>query len=466
MKDTRQKSRRDFLKTTTAGATGIMLGGASIKSASASSGGSWVDGMQINPAIDNLRVVCAHDPAMVVSGWGVNAPIYANMDKMAMALAQKATPDEAWATIFQKPAGKAWADVKVAMKASYAVVQCPYKIIEELHKLGVPYANFMYFDCNTSGVNCGGAKADGSPTWPLQPGVKGSGPAKGSQDFMHGLKLAPVPYKGAMVNMNCAADLVDNIYDIFITTGNDRDHGDAVGGATLTCKSLYGVYNAIDSMPYLHGAIGQTPDGITGMLSLIKSSAILGPNPPFSAANPPRMQLSILDSGAASGRLLMGTLAPLVDYLCITKIRGPIEGKVFNANVVKRFYQDFGYTDTQLANVDLVDALTWKPGQTGAGPSLRRQESLRLQFIVSAPSFKLSMLDLDLPLCETIPMAVSILDSRGRVVRELTPKKESGMMVVWDGRAQSGMHVPAGMYVVKVINGNISKSGSVLLVPR
>jgi len=58
------------------------------------------------------------------------------MDKMAMALAQKATANEAWATIFRKPAAKTWANVKVAIKApgSFATVN---KICKELNRLGV-----------------------------------------------------------------------------------------------------------------------------------------------------------------------------------------------------------------------------------------------------------------------------------------------------------------------------------------
>jgi hypothetical protein len=114
MKDSIQEGRRNFLKTSVAGATGLMVGGISVKKASASSGGAWVDGMQINPAIDNKRVVCAHDTSLRNSDGSANkAVVEADLDKMAIALAQKPTATEAWAAILRKPASKAWSDVEI-----------------------------------------------------------------------------------------------------------------------------------------------------------------------------------------------------------------------------------------------------------------------------------------------------------------------------------------------------------------
>ena len=44
--------------------------------------------------------------------------IQANIDNMAMNLAQKGSAKEAWATIFQKPDSKEWSEVKVAIKVN------------------------------------------------------------------------------------------------------------------------------------------------------------------------------------------------------------------------------------------------------------------------------------------------------------------------------------------------------------
>jgi len=85
--------------------------------------------MQINPAIDNKRVICCHDTNMLTgnptngSFTGQNDAVNANlvvsnMDQMAMQLAQKTAAADAWSTIFQKPASKTWADTKVAIKTN------------------------------------------------------------------------------------------------------------------------------------------------------------------------------------------------------------------------------------------------------------------------------------------------------------------------------------------------------------
>ena len=58
--------RRDFLKTAAAGAAGAMgLGALKFDKLLAQSAGGWVSGMQVNPAIDNKRVVCCHDANML-----------------------------------------------------------------------------------------------------------------------------------------------------------------------------------------------------------------------------------------------------------------------------------------------------------------------------------------------------------------------------------------------------------------
>ena len=119
------KTRRDFLKTSM-GAAAAALVTNTIDAAQLSRPKARI----INPAIDNLRVVCCHDPDMVTGNptiyttiSGQNEPVVvekvqANLDLMAMELAEEPTPQDAWAAIFQKPSSKDWADVKVAIKAN------------------------------------------------------------------------------------------------------------------------------------------------------------------------------------------------------------------------------------------------------------------------------------------------------------------------------------------------------------
>jgi len=46
------------------------------------------------------------------------AVVAANLDEMAMQLAQKTTATEAWSTIFRIASGKAWSAARVAMKTN------------------------------------------------------------------------------------------------------------------------------------------------------------------------------------------------------------------------------------------------------------------------------------------------------------------------------------------------------------
>ena len=169
--------RRKFLKTSALGAAGAVVSGLTPKKTIAGpvdllAKTAWEDGMQINPAIDNLRVVFCHDSTMVSgdpANWemeGQNAPVNTekvqeNMDKMAVALAglEVTDPDDlaanaaaAWTVIFQKP-GKEWSAVNVAIKINPSPNNWPRlavidKVFRELNKLGVEYGNMTLFDQN------------------------------------------------------------------------------------------------------------------------------------------------------------------------------------------------------------------------------------------------------------------------------------------------------------------------------
>jgi len=120
MADNSQQKRRDFLKTAAMGAAGAVgLTALKFDGANAQATGGWVNGMQINPAIDNKRVICCHDTTMLTAtpantSWAnQNANVDAkrvgdNLDQMAMLLTGKTTAAAAWSTIFQlaaKPRG-------------------------------------------------------------------------------------------------------------------------------------------------------------------------------------------------------------------------------------------------------------------------------------------------------------------------------------------------------------------------
>lgn len=458
MKDPIQKSRRNFLKTSVAGATGLMVGGVSVKKASASNGGAWVDGMQINPAINNLRVVCAYDQALSsADGGSNNTLVEQHLDKMAMALAQKPTAAEAWATILRKPANKAWSDVVVGIKAvgmKYTVT----KLTKVLTALGVNVAqNAYYFD----GFSC----VYFLPDAPMQfSSEAGQGTSLNGQprDKLHGIIAAPVPYPaGSTSSWPCVADVANGRMDIMITLQRAESHGDNFGGLSSACKTHYGTFLGASIGAPLHGGSGH--DGTTGMFAIQKSQAILG-------GTPPRQQLVIMDyihadSNFTPCKLLMGTFAPIVDYLTIMKIRKGTMGMNPTMTTVNRYYSDFGYTAADVANLDFVDALSYVPSGTDRQPP--QQMSSRLQLSVSNPAFKAATVNYDIPFGDHKVVSVDIFDQRGRLVRELNTRWETGSMTIaWDGKAESGVRLPAGGYIAKVKSGSTSDAGTIMLMPR
>jgi hypothetical protein len=112
-----------FLKVATVGVTGLALVRANRALAAWPASGT----MDINPDISNMRVVACKDTAMI-TGTPTSmtfenenvvidsARVHANMDAMAMQLADKGTVDEAWKTIFRS--SKAWSSTRVAIKVN------------------------------------------------------------------------------------------------------------------------------------------------------------------------------------------------------------------------------------------------------------------------------------------------------------------------------------------------------------
>jgi hypothetical protein len=353
-------SRRDFLAASAAG-IGVMASTGFVSAFGEEYQGGWENGMRINPAIDNFRVVNCCDPAMVSvdpKTWDAasqNAPVNAarvraNLEAMACALAQKAAAAEAWAAIFRKPDEKQWADVKVAVKPNsdsknitrIAVIDT---VCRALMGLGIKAENIVLY---------GYAKVSEDQTRSLRPFV-GKGLPEGivlsrGHDAMGGIAKAaiPKPHAGSFA---CAASLANGSIDILVNLAVNKGHMlHTFGGISLTMKNHAGTFE----MPLRYHMSG----GLNYIIAFNKSEAILG-------GTPPRQQLCVVDSifantsgpdGVPNRRpccLTMGTFGPAVDWLVAKKIREPIMGckhPKFLANILI----DFGYETSTFANLDFV----------------------------------------------------------------------------------------------------------------
>ncbi len=460
MKGDLKQNRRDFLKTSSAGAATLALS-SRLASAGASKGCAWTQGMQVNPAIDNLRVVCCEDPAMIAelpSRWGFsyqndmtdNEQIGHNMDEMAKALAQKDSPAEAWATIFRS--GKSWNQTLAAIKVNtintrnmprIAVVG---KVCQVLIDLGVLAQRIIIYDSCT---NRGNAHPD-----TYEPYV-GNGLPEGVVVSDYGNALGgdlqdhPAPGYG---NKRCVELIANGTVDILVNVAVNKGHSGWNGECTLCMKNHYGTFE-----PASHSDAGY----ITG---INKSEAIVG-------GNPVRQQLCIVDSLVAgyngpSGspdqrpdRLVMGTFAGAVDYLTAIRIRRDIMG--VNANdIVPRFLTDFGYTESEFADLNVIDVPPFDP--TGVREhTVARNEHKAVRVYIANSRFRPAASAILLNVQPDSPVEVEIYRSDGALVRSL--KASSKKAIAWDGRDSGGAVVGKGMYLVKATVGGAAGSGKLLL---
>jgi hypothetical protein len=341
-------SRRTFLSSAAAGvlASGILPAfGEEYKSA-------WTNGKQINPSIDNLRVVCCIDPAMIKGdprSWDVasqNAPVVAekvqaDMDALACGLAQKSAPHEAWGSIFRKPSSKEWSDVKVAIKPNSFVQNNPRvavvnAVCKALIGLGVQPSNIIIYD--------GGGDPKGKYGPYIGSGLPAGIIASKGNDAMGGSLAAPVPkpHKGMF---KCSAALVNGTIDILVNIAVNK--GSSFAGMTMTLKNHAGTF---DPKPIHLGG------GLDYILAFNKSEAILG-------GEPVRQQLCVIDSiwamtkgpfGVPNKRpaaLVMGTFSPAVDYVTARRIREQMMGCP-HLDTLDRIMSEFGYANFE--NLDFV----------------------------------------------------------------------------------------------------------------
>lgn len=360
-----QEQRRTFLKLTAAGVAGVALSSARLARAAWPKAGT----LEINPSISNMLVVACKDPAMVKSTPSTmsfsaqtaamdSARVGADLDAMAMRLADTATADEAWKTIFRS--SKPWASTLVAIKVNVtepkniprlAVVE---KLCRVIAALGVPAGNIIVYD--------GGPEAFASNTSNYVPYFSTTDQSKipgvisKINDALGGTTNAPLPDGTSAA---CTADIANGKVDILINIAINKGHI-YYGKASLCMKNHYGTFAPNHDADYL--------------FKISKSDAFVG-------GNPPRQQLCIVDSIFANKTynaapeampyyLVMGTFAPAVDYLTVKKIREEVLKYSHDSAIVDSYLTTFGYTsqDPQWVLVPPASA-TADAGVSGSGGS-------------------------------------------------------------------------------------------------
>ena len=333
-----QKQRRDFLKITAAGAAGLALTRADRAFAAWPGTGT----MAVNPNIDNMRVVGCVDTKMMKSTPAMSfaaenaavdsARLQANMDAMAMQLANQPTADAAWKAIFTT--GKSsWAATKVAIKinslepkntAHIAILQ---KFCSILAGYGVLPANIIIYDGQSAYTDTSNFASYIS----LTDATKIQAVLSNLNSAMGGTVSAAIP--GGSTG-TCTANIANGTIDILINVANNKGH-DLMGGATLCMKNHFGTFAPKHDINYL--------------FNINKSDAILG-------GTPVRQQLCFVDSLFTNKTqnvgtpelmpcyLTMGVFAPAVDYLTIKKVREEALGLTHVDATINSYLTSFGYT--------------------------------------------------------------------------------------------------------------------------
>jgi hypothetical protein len=358
-----QKQRRDFLKITAAGAAGLALARADKAFAAWPSTGT----LAVNPTISNMRVVSCYDTLMMpskpksttfaVENEAVDsARVQANMDAMAMQLANETTADAAWKAIFRS--GKAWSATKVAIKvntiepqdmARIAVVQ---KFCNIFAGFGVLPANIIIYDGNST---YGAGIAQYNPYFSLTDTTKIQATVSTLNSALGGTTNAPLPDGSSA---SCTADIANGNVDILVNIANNKGHS-MMGKATLSMKNHFGTFAPKHDNNYV--------------FSINKSDAILG-------GTPVRQQLCFIDSLIANVKsnqgppevmpcyLIMGVFGPAVDYLTVKKVREEVMGCTHDEATINSYLTTFGYatTDAQWVVVPPAGSSTSVDGGAGA----------------------------------------------------------------------------------------------------
>jgi hypothetical protein len=374
-----QPKRRDFLRTAAASAAGAMgLTALKFDKLFAQSTGGWTSGMQINPAIDNKRVICCHDTKMLTANpqndtfaaqnAAVDANLVAtNLDQMAMYLANKTTATDAWSTIFRS--SKDWASTKVAIKTNAIIATGNHPRVAVIKKIcdvfvdqfKVPAANIILYDANSDASKCYTTYASLTDSSKIRATVSVKSQSLGGQ--------APVTIAAATKTMTGVADLVNGVIDILVNVAIIKRHSGpgtayAYGSCSLCMKNHLGTFINSGSDTGAGDASATGLHSIDAICNINKQPAILG-------GNPVRQQLCIIDGLLANGnsaggsfdtrvdRLIMGTFAPIVDYLTAMRIMKDVMNKPDANNNLPKFLTNFDYAET--------DALDWNEYVPGSG---------------------------------------------------------------------------------------------------
>jgi hypothetical protein len=467
-----KQNRRSFLKTSAVGTAGIVAASSGVQEVLAKTAAvGFEDGAVINPKISNLRVVYIKDAAMLDGGtsasYGNHSAacgkakadvIKANVDKMACALAYKLDPVEAWKTIFMKPDAKEWKDVKVGIKVNMLGDFQPLKatlsaLCDGLKTAGVDLANIQVYDATKGGAGrCFNGFKD-----PVKVGSGSNGRFKSSMGY--------------------DANNICKEVDILISFVTNKCH-QGWGKFTLNMKNHTGSLNK----NWSDGSL--CPEGQTALVKMGRCDAIMG-NP--GAGVPHKQQLAFIDSlfGSKNGDwgggsdcapcyLMMGTLAPVVDWACVKNIRETVMG-VGGQDVsgMKTMFKGFGFTD---ADADLVlkapaktDALTggWVDAAIGVAVQPRsfasaQTNSRAVELAVSAAGFSAASTRIALNHSSSISSVV-INNMQGKLIRTLELAKGNGDRVVWDGLNNAGRSVRSGTYVVSIHSGSSVATGKITL---
>lgn len=474
MSESINTSRRDFLKITAASATAVAA--SPVVASATKNRAAWSSPKQINPNIDNLRVAFVHDEGMVntkcadFSGFSsmdnqnsyVNpSRIRENLDKLVIALTNKADADEAWNTIFMKPNSKNWSDVTVALKVNGIGVNHPRliivgKVCEELIRIGVTPANINIYDA------CHGSEQ-------LYTDYIGK---ELPEDVVvyDGSSRINVPVADGST-MPCTDVLVENdggilnyTKDILVNFAVCKNHNWNYGQFTMTLK------NHIGSLKF------SCPIYQDDLPNINRSEAILGD---FSdTSTPARQQLCIIDALWASSaggpsatpnidtaRIIMGTSSPVVDYLVGKSIRDTIVGDEPNYDLLEKILQDFGHNLSDVQDLDMIDALDFQVANVNDPSIGKNGKPESLTFTVSSSAFKNTKVHFNIPGNNYIS-SLNIYNLKGKMVRSLMASADGKRHreIIFDGKDNNGNILATGNYIVNLKSGDYNKALKISLV--
>lgn len=460
-------SRRSFLKTSVGGAAGISLAGSSINrvvAAPRQQGASWPGGDAINPDISDMRVVCMHDDEMcevpssssfdVINRAVDTEKVSAGMDIMAMQLAQKGTPEEAWSTIFRS--GREWSETKAAIKVNCANARnmpreaVVKKIADVLIDLGVEPDHIVVYDGHgdASGNGKFSSVCDVNDPEKIRARVERKFSALG------GTKATTLTGAPSTVGPK---DLVDGDIDILVNIAVHRGHDqDFNSRITLCLKNHYGTFVGSSTGNAMHMHQKETFIGVN------RHELITG-------GDPVRQQLCIVDSLFAAkngpfengpdtkpGRIVMGTFAGAVDYCTVKKIREEVENWSHDDKGIATFLTDYGYSEE---DVEFIDLTPTSVGLEKVNPKASADDFL---VTLEHASIRRTTVRFSLPAAGR-PVTVGIYDMKGSLVRQITHRDVS-RSIAWDGMTGSGRRIAPGKYVVSLSAGKYRQSRQVMLM--